>query len=74
MSDLRQAMKKTWRATYRPFDGWRKRADAVGREADPLVAPDIYQALRNDIAYLEDAIGEAADELDAWIQLQTDIA
>lgn len=76
LAALRNDMKQTWRARFRhlPVESWRARATKIGQETDALVSLDRYQALRNDTAYLEDVIGEAAAELDAWIQLQIDIA
>ncbi|MGE0120813.1 MAG: hypothetical protein AB7S58_22940 [Dongiaceae bacterium] len=76
MFELRKEMQLTWRPRFRriPFDNWRARATETAAERDALIALDRYQALRNDMAYLEEVIGEAAAELDAWIQLQIDIA
>jgi hypothetical protein len=76
MFDLRKEMQQTWRPRFRriPLDNWGARATDTGAERDALTALDRYQALRNDMAYLEEVIGEAAAELDAWIQLQIDIA
>lgn len=57
-----------------PRDRWMLRADAIEREADPLVAMDSYQSLRNDMSYLEEAIESASIELDKWIQQEIDRA
>jgi len=76
ISDLHNEMRKSWRSRHKriPLDNWRRRAKAVGVETDELRALAIYQALRNDMLYLEDAVGEAAAGLDAWIQGETDRA
>ena len=60
------------RHTSMPSDRWLKRADIVGCEPDSLVAMDLYQLLRNDMSYLEEAIQSGAEELDRWIQSEID--
>jgi hypothetical protein len=74
--ELREKMLKTWRATFRqvPFDNWRARAEKLAALNDDLAALDTFQALRNDMAYLEEAIHDAAGQLDSWIQLEIDRA
>ena len=62
------------RHTSVPASRWFTRAEAIFAEPDPLHAMNLYQSLRNDMAYLEEAITTAAVELDAWIQLEVDRA
>lgn len=73
---IKGALEATWRQRYTslPLEKWLARAEAIRQEPDPLVALDLHQALRNDMAYLEDAMGNAAAELDAWIQMEIDRA
>ena len=70
------ALEATWtqRHTSIPSEKWMLRADAIEREADPLVAMDSYQSLRSEMSYLEEAIEFAAQELDRWIQIEIDRA
>lgn len=74
-SELYREMRKSWKATFRrlPHENWRRRAKTIAGQADALAALDRYQALRNDMAYLEDVITEAATDLDAEIQFQIDM-
>ena len=67
-------LKATWeqRHTKIPTARWMRRANAIEQESNPLVAMDLYQLLRNDMSYLEDSIQSAAEELDQWIQHETD--
>ena len=67
-----QAERWKQRHTSMPSDRWLKRANIVGREPDSLVAMDLYQLLRNDMSYLEEAIQSGAEELDRWIQSEID--
>ena len=69
-------LKTDWkqRHTVIPAVAWTRRADAVGNETDPLKALDLYENLRNDMSYLEEAITSAAADLDHWIQMEIDIA
>ena len=73
---VRKDLEATWRQRYTslPSEKWKLRADAVEREADPLIAMELYQSLRNDMSYLEDAISAIAAELDEWIQIEIDRA
>ena len=75
-SRIESSLAATWKQRHSsvPQVKWRLRATAVEREADPLVAMDLYQSLRNDMSYLEEAIESAAAELDRGIQLQIDRA
>ena len=68
------ALKATWehRHSSIPRERWMLRASAVEREADPLIAMSLYQSLRNDMSYLEEAVQSAAGELDGWIQMEID--
>jgi hypothetical protein len=74
VESVKGALDATWRQRYMslPSVKWLARAEALGRERDPLVALDLYQALKNDVAYLGDALGNAAAELDIWIQMEID--
>ena len=73
---VRTELEPTWRQRHKsvPLAGWRRRAETIMNEQDPLKAMELYQALRNDMAYLEDAISDAARELDAWIQSEVERA
>ena len=70
------ALGSTWqkRHTSLPSESWMVRAAAVERETDPLAALALYQSLRNDMAYLEEATLTAAEGLDGWIQNEIDKA
>ena len=70
------ALEATWqqRHTSIPSDRWMLRANAIERAADPLVAMDSYQSLRNDMSYLEESIETASSQLDRWIQQEIDRA
>ena len=76
VSQVTNTVEATWRPrhTSLPSENWASRADAIEGEVDPLIAMDLYQSLRNDMSYLEDAISFVAAELDRWQQLQDDIA
>ena len=76
VAKVKSALQATWRQRHSlvPLDKWRHRADAIECEHDPLVATAQYQALRNDMIYLEEAIMNSAMELDAWIQMEIDRA
>lgn len=65
-----------WRQRHSslPHERWMLRATAVERESDPLTALDLYQALREDMSYLEESIMSASTELDRWIQQEIDKA
>lgn len=69
-------LRSDWRQRYfsLPTARWRDRANAIGAESCSYTAMHSYQQLRNDMAYLEEAIQSAAEELDRWIQTQIDIA
>ncbi len=69
-------LEENWkqRHTSLPFRKWNRRAVAVGQETDPLIGMDMYQSLRNDMVYLEEAILSAERMLDEWVQEQIDIA
>ncbi|MDE0522234.1 MAG: hypothetical protein OXH79_09795 [Boseongicola sp.] len=73
---VRTALESNWRQRHisLPSAKWHKRAAAIKNEPDPLKAMTLYQALRHDMAYLEEAITNAASELDAWIQSEVDRA
>ena len=57
-----------------PRDKWMLRAAAVEQATDPLIAIHLYQSLKQDMLYLEEAILSAAEELDRWIQMEVDKA
>ncbi len=69
-------LEENWkqRHTSLPIGKWKQRATAVGQATDSLIAMDKYQSLRNDMAYLEEAILSAEIILDEWVQQQIDIA
>ena len=69
-------LRSDWRQRYLsiPTSKWRDRANAIGAESCSYTAMHLYQQLRNDMAYLEEAIQSAAEELDRWIQTQIGIA
>ena len=64
----------TWQQkhTSLPRRRWMDRAARVERETDPLKAMDLYQSLREDMAYLAEAIQFSAQELDRVIQEEID--
>ena len=66
----------TWkqRHTSIPKERWLRRATAIEQADDSLIALDLYQSLRADMSYLEEAIESAAEDLDGWIQHEIDIA
>ena len=70
------SMESTWRQRHNslPSERWMARAATVGRETDPLIAMGLYQSLREDMAYLEESILSAAEDLDIWIQQEIDRA
>jgi hypothetical protein len=72
-ASIRKRLEATWRPRYVsiPLDNWRDRASGIENNP-PLLALSAYQALRNDMAYLEESIMEAAVELEAAIQLEID--
>ena len=71
---VKSAMQLRWRQRHKsmPSPQWLGRADAIEREPKSLKAMILYQALRRDMEYLEEAIETAATELDIWIQHQVD--
>lgn len=75
-SRVARELEANWRQRHSsiPHQRWTRRATAIERERDPLTALDLYQALRNDMLYLEEAILLASSELDRWIQEQVDRA
>ena len=76
VSQVTNTVEATWRPrhTLLPSENWASRADAIEGEVDPQIAMDLYQSLRKDMSYVEDAISFVAAELDRWQQLQDDIA
>ncbi len=73
---VRTALEANWRQRHTsvPTAKWLKHAEAIDNEPDPLKAMSLHQTLCHDMAYLEEAIMNAASELDAWIQLESDRA
>ena len=71
---LRLQFEAKWRQRFKvlPTKNWHARADKIGQEKDPLTALALYNSLRNDMAYMEEAIGDSANALDAWIQMEVD--
>ena len=69
-------LKENWKQQHTsiPCENWRHRATALESEADPLIAMDLFQSLRDDMSYLEEAIQSATLELDRQIQQASDIA
>ena len=65
---------KNWMQRYSsiPSKKWLSRASKVEQEKDPLVAMYLYQSLRDEMSYLEDAIASEAQALDRWIQMEID--
>ena len=72
---LEKELKATWKQRHSslPNEKWMTRAAAVEKQADHLIAMDLYQMLRKDMLYLEEAIQSAAEDLDRWIQEQIDL-
>ena len=68
------ALEQNWvqRHTSDPTEGWKLRASGIGSQTDPLRAVELYQSLRNDMSYLEEAIHSAAGELDRVIEAEVD--
>ena len=56
-----------------PIQAWRKRAGLILQERDSLVSLALFQALRTDTTYVENALSDLADDLDGWLQLQLDV-
>ena len=73
---LEKELEATWRQRHSslPSEKWMTRVAAVEKQTDPLIAMDLYQSLRNDMLYLEEAIQSADEDLDRWIQEQIDLA
>ncbi|MYC08199.1 MAG: hypothetical protein F4X57_13680 [Chloroflexi bacterium] len=69
-------LEATWKHKHTavPIQRWMRRAIAVGQASDPLIAMDLYQSLRNDMSYLEEAFESSALDLDGWIQREIDKA
>ena len=72
---VKDSLAENWkqRHTSIPSEKWLSRASAIEREPDPLVAMDLYQSLRNDMSYIEEAIQSETEELDKWIQNEIDL-
>lgn len=73
---IQSCMQTSWKPKYDrlPVDGWRRRAKSLASEKNYLKALKKFESVRADKAYLTDAISDAAGELDAHIQMQTDHA
>ena len=73
-TEVRDSLTENWKPqhSFIPSEKWLSRASAIEIEPDPLVAMDLYQLLRNDMRYLEEAIQSEAEELDRWIQDEID--
>ena len=74
VTPVESEMEATWKQRHPtiPTEGWMLRANNVERADNPLIAMYLYQALRNDMVYLEEAILTFAGELDREIQLEID--
>lgn len=74
VAQFKKALESTWKPRFSSFPrrDWMGRASAVELETDPLQALVMYQSLRNDMAYFENAIHASASELDWWIQIEID--
>jgi hypothetical protein len=69
-------LKATWKQRHPsvPIRAWHKRAGIILQEKDSLVSLALFQALRTDMTYLENALSDLADDLEGWVQLQIDVA
>ena len=69
-NQVASALEEGWHQRHRSFpdENWSVRANDLGKQSDPHVALEKYQSLRNDMAYLEQAIRIAAGDLDEGIQ------
>jgi len=56
--NVKNRLDASWRQRFRtiPIEKWRSRACRLISDADPMAALASYQALRNDMAYLEEAL------------------
>jgi hypothetical protein len=65
------AMRASWRPKHRtvPIDAWRRRAEQL-RDGPNALALLRHQQLMNDMAYIYDAVEEAAGALDAHVEEQ----
>ena len=61
--EIKDVLEANWKQRHStiPSAKWMLRADAIEHETDPLVCLDSYQALRQDMSYLEDAIGVGSE-------------
>ena len=73
---LASSLEEIWqqRHTTIPQGKWMSRASAIENEVDPLVAMEMFHSLRNDMSYIETAIGSASEDLDRHIQWEIDRA
>jgi hypothetical protein len=71
---ITEKLRSSWRQRHisLPSSNWKIRACNLQSEPDRLIALAIYQQLRNDMAYLEEALSDLAMELDTYIQLEID--
>ena len=67
-------LESEWKQLHRSFpdEKWLARADDIEQQADPLIALEMYDSLRNDMTYLEQAMRTAAEDLDQAIQSEID--
>lgn len=74
--DLVRKHRSKWTPRYRaiPHGAWSRAAEAIRTSANERVALVRFNKLRDQMAYLEDAIQDLAMALDGWIQDQVDIA
>lgn len=75
LRDAIERMARDWRQQFSaiPYDRWRQTLSRIEVASDPLVAMHQYQALRDDMQYLEDAIEPLVDALDQWVQQEIDL-
>ena len=74
VKEVQAEMAASWKPRHArvPLARWRTRADEVEAEKDALRALVLFHALRRDMEYLEEAIGELTLDLDGWIQNEVD--
>lgn len=73
---VRSEVELRWRQKHRdlPIKKWLKRAEKIESESNSLISLHLYRVLHREILYIEEAISEAALELDIWIQMEIDRA
>ena len=71
---VERELKTKWKQRYSsvPYEKWQRRGKTIKYEADPLAAIALYQLLRDEMSYLEEAIASMASILDRSIQDEID--